>query len=241
VETHRVLGGSLKASKRAADEIEGVVHELNGICRTSSLEFALKVGAVIIHNFYGGDTKAWRDRGPKTYSFRRLAKHPDLLISAGALFRCVAVFELCDRLRAASRWRRLGASHLRAVIGMPPDRQEELLAIANEQRWSVQLLQTKAQELRQGSSRGGRRARSPLEKNLHALNKRLLDFESALKELEERGPLARKSDLKIVSELEVALQQLGHSVETLRKRLALTAQSTSEPFMPRLARGLDCR
>src|SRR5688572_20149166 len=75
----------------SAEQIDEVVHQLNGICRNSSLEFALRVGAVIIHHFYAGDAHAWRDRGPKVHSFRRLAEHPELALSAGAIYRCVAI------------------------------------------------------------------------------------------------------------------------------------------------------
>jgi hypothetical protein len=206
-------------SSASTDQIEELVNELNGICRTSSLEFALKVGAVIIHNVYEGDTKAWRDRGPKVHSFRRLAEHPNLLISPGALYRCVAVFELCERLRAPTRWRRLGASHLRAVIGLPAERQEALLAVANEERWSVQVLQERAQQLKVGRSRGGRRARSPLEKNLRALDQRLRDCEGALQQLELGNSEELKKTLQLLMKLETALEHIGGVVETCRGRL----------------------
>lgn len=189
-----------------SEHVEQVVNELNGICRTSSLEFALKVGAIIIHNFYNGDTAAWRHRGPKLHSFRRLAEHPGLLISPGALYRCVAVFELCDRLRAPARWRRLGASHLRVVIGLPPERQEALLAKANEQRWSVELLQTKARELKANRARGGRRARSPLEKSLVALDQRLQDCALLLEQLGSEDAEELEKNLEL-------LARIGSSME----------------------------
>ncbi len=202
------------------EQIDEVVNQLNGICRTSSLEFALKVGAVIIHHFYGGDTKAWRDRGPKVNSFRRLAEHPELPMSAGALYRCVAVFEMCDRLRAPSKWRRLGASHLRAVIGVPPDRQENLLAKANEERWSVQFLQTKAQELREGRPRGGRRPQSPLEKNLRALDQCLRDCEGAFDRVEAHKLEELDQSLQLLTKMRASVDELTRAVEVRRGRLA---------------------
>lgn len=217
--TDRARSSSVASSAAFPEQIEQVVNELNGICRTSSLEFALKVGAVIIHNFYEGDTNAWRTRGAKLHSFRRLAEHPELLISPGALYRCVAVFELCDRLRAPSRWRRLGASHLRAVIGLPPTRQEELLAMANEERWSVQVLQAKAQEIREDRSRGGRRAQSPLEKSLCSLDQRLQECQTAFEQLEASNSDDIERGLRLLVVLESALERLGRSVEIWRGRL----------------------
>src|SRR5512138_314727 len=68
------------------EQLDEVVLQLNGISRSASLEFALRVGATIIHHVYGGDTQAWRVRGPKTLSFRRLAERPDLALSAAALY-----------------------------------------------------------------------------------------------------------------------------------------------------------
>src|SRR6478735_5141212 len=99
----------MKPPVEERDTVDRVVEHLNRICRNSGLEFALQVGSVVIHHFYDGDVEAWRVRGPKAVSFRRLALHPQLPMSPGALYRCVALFELCDRLEAPSRWRNLGA------------------------------------------------------------------------------------------------------------------------------------
>src|SRR4051794_34652916 len=127
---------SCHSEPEVSDEsIQLVVYQIGQICRDSSLEFALRVGAVVIHNFYDGEVNSWRGRGPKLHSFRRLARHPELPMSPAALYRCVAIFELCERLNAPARWRRLSASHLRTVLGLPPDAQEQLLATANKHHW----------------------------------------------------------------------------------------------------------
>ena len=167
------------------DDLNLVVKQLRTICRDSSLEFALRVGAVVIHNFYFGDVGAWRTRGPKLHSFRRLAEHPELPMSPAALYRCVAVFELCERCNAPARWRRLGASHLRTVLGLAPDVQEKLLAAANEHSWTVKTLQSEAIGWRTGASRrGGRKPMSILLKSLSAIRRSLqgceIDLESEL-------------------------------------------------------------
>lgn len=145
------------------DTVERVVDHLKRVCRNTGLELALQVGSVIIHHFYDGDVVAWRARGPKTASFRRLAAHPELPMSPGMLYRCAALFELCDRLEAPSRWRNLGASHLRAVLGLPPSLQERLLALANDQRWTVQSLDAEVRKHRSVRElKGGRRPQPAL-------------------------------------------------------------------------------
>ena len=89
--------------RRAAVEASGaqiniVVGQLKRLTRTANLEFALRMGGLIIHHFYHGDTAAWRTRGRKSASFRRLTRHAEMPLSAGALYRCVALYELCERL-----------------------------------------------------------------------------------------------------------------------------------------------
>ena len=203
----------------SSDQIDEVVHQLNGICRSSSLEFALRVGSVIIHHFYNGDTDTWRSRGPKVNSFRRLAEHPDLALSAGALYRCVAIFEMCDRLRAASRWRRLGASHLRVVIGLPPDKQESLLNSANEERWSVQMLQAKTQGLRTSRTRGGRRAQSALGKHLRMLDRCLQDWDVALDSVGSHELDELERTVHLLEKMKTCVDELAEAVEAQRSRL----------------------
>lgn len=212
-----------------AEQLDNVVSQINGICRTSGLEFAMRVGAVIIHHFYEGDTEAWRHRGPKVTSFRRLAAHPDLALSAGALYRCVAIFEICNRLRAASRWRRLGATHLRAVIGVPDDQQGRLLDKANDERWSVRTLEAHAQGLRAGRSRGGRRAQSPLGKHLGVLDRCLQGYEIALSSVQSHDPDELDRSLQLLQKIKASVEELSGAVSARRSQL--------EPMVMRAAAG----
>ena len=220
----------------SAEQLDEVVHQLNGICRSSSLEFALRVGAVIIHHFYGGDMDAWRERGPKLNSFRRLSEHPDLALSAGALYRCVAIFEMCERLRAASRWRRLGASHLRAVIGLPSAQQEYLLTRANNERWTVQALQAKAQPLRAGRMRGGRRAQSLLDKQLRTLDRCLEDWGRALESVGQQEVEKLEHSLHLLQKMKTSVEELAVAVQAKRSRLVGTESCPSDAPSPRRMR-----
>jgi hypothetical protein len=174
------------AAGPSEEELDQIVAQLGRLARTASLEFALRVGAVIVHHFYGGDTDAWRLRGPKTASFRRLAEHPGLPMSPGALYRCVAIFELCDRLGAPSRWRNLGASHLRAVLGLDAEVQERVLAIANAERWTVRTLHAevlKGKLARQ--NRGGRRPQSTATKIVNTIRKCLEEHREVIEQFDD--------------------------------------------------------
>lgn len=178
-------------SAPSEEELDVVVTHIRQICTESSLDFALRVGGVVIHHFYGGDVTAWRSRGHKANSFRRLAEHPKLPMSPAALYRCVAVFELCDRLNAPSRWRRLSASHLRTVIGLESENQERLLSLANREQWSVKMLQDAAVRCRSTeSSRGGRKRQSAVVRSLSTIRRNLraceVDWDEEVSSLEQQ-------------------------------------------------------
>lgn len=199
----------------APEDLDFVVRQLRQVCRDSSLEFALRVGSIVIHNFFGGEIGAWRIKGPKATSFRRLAEHPDLPMSPAALYRCVAIFELCDRLDAITRWKQLGPSHLRAVLGLEPAEQERLLAIANQERWSVKKLEAAAieqRDLRAGRSRRPRR--SALVATLSGIQRNILsrsvELEHEVSSLDP-GELARI--MALIAEVQVWLQGVTHALE----------------------------
>ncbi len=75
----------------------------------------LSVGKVVIDAFFAGDASAWRKRGPKKISLRKLAHHPDLLMKPGALYLCVAIYELWQRLEIDAK-SRLSTTHLRYCL-----------------------------------------------------------------------------------------------------------------------------
>lgn len=153
------------------DEINIVVSKLVQIVRESTLDYAIRVGSLIIHYFYQGDMKRWRLKGPKTTSFRRLAEHPCLPMSASALYRCVAIYDLCERLNAISRWHRLSASHLRIVLRLSEEDQTRLLSAANANHWSVQRLQAEARNLQSHSEARGPRTTEPLKQNVKCIER----------------------------------------------------------------------
>jgi hypothetical protein len=198
---------------RAGEEIEMVVAQIKRLARTASLEFALRVGGVIIHHFYEGDTDVWRTRGPKTMSFRRLSQHPGLPLSAGSLYRCVALYELCDRLNAPSRWEHLSASHFRVVLGLPCATQEKLLATANAKRWTVKTLQQEAlREKALKTNSGGRRADPPVAKSLKMVRKCLEDHRHVLERAERVSPSDVQQSLSLLEETKTWIERLRTSL-----------------------------
>ncbi len=158
-----------------ADPVEQVVAELNRICKAATFQFATAVGSLIIARFYGGNLDAWRTRGIKDCSLRKLARHPHLPMSAVALYRSIAIYEMCERL-GISRCRHLSTSHLRTVLPLSADQQEALLRTAETDRWTVRRLEEEVQAVgTQASTRGGRKRRTRMKKTIRLLQKCLDD------------------------------------------------------------------
>jgi hypothetical protein len=198
------------------DEIHIIVAQIRRLARGASLEFALRVGAIIIHHFYGGESEVWRSRGPKTASFRKLARHPELPMSAGALYRCVAVYELCDRLNAASRWEQLGASHLRLVLGLPQRLQEQLLTKANAERWTVKTLHEEVLRQKPAQTRGGRRPRPPLARSLMVIRKCLDDCRLTMERTGELSDEDHEFSIQVLEETRCQLEALSELLRLAR-------------------------
>lgn len=155
--------------------MDTVVRELNEAFRGGTMDLHLKMGQVIINRLYAGDLSAWRAHGPKEVSFESLAARTgrDLLVSASSLYRAVALFELTERL-GVSKWKSLGVSHLRAVLGLADQQQRPLLAAAEQGEWTVERLETEVSKLRGSENR--RRGRPPLPafmKTVHRIAKAL--------------------------------------------------------------------
>ncbi len=120
--------------------VNRVVVQLNAICKTATFDFAMSVGHLIISSFYSDDLNAWRSRGAKNTSFRKLARHPNLPMSPTALYRSVAMYELCGRL-GITQWKHVSTSHIRLVLPLANDDQARLLQSVEVNAWPVRRLQ----------------------------------------------------------------------------------------------------
>ncbi len=169
----------------AHDElVENVVLRLNAIRRAATFDFVMGVGALIVETFYSGDLTAWRMRGRKEASFRRLSRHPDLPMSSVALYRCVAIYEMCERL-GIRNWKHVTTTHLRVVLPLPPETQRQLLDAAESSCWSVRRIEEVAANLQTlGPSahrhRGGRKPCSRVRTAVQVVEGRLCAVADAL-------------------------------------------------------------
>lgn len=162
------------------DPVETVVRKLNVICKAATLEFALAVGKLIVDGFFGGEIARCRSHNPKkNVSLRKLARHPDLPLSRSALYRSIAIYELCERL-GLRNWRHVSTSHIRLVLPLPTDAQERLLQLAEVNRWTVRRLDDEIGEAAKNVPSGVHRTSSRRPSGLGVAAKRLSDCVEAM-------------------------------------------------------------
>jgi len=137
-----------------SDEVlDEVAEKIRNLQRMATLDLAMSIGKIIVGEVYGGDLAAWRSRGAKDASFRKLAARDDLGLSRSSLQRSVAIYEMSERL-GVSTWRHLGVSHLRTVLGLPEEQQRGLLTEAEDAGWTVEKMLSEAAKLKKPDGRG---------------------------------------------------------------------------------------
>jgi hypothetical protein len=121
-------------------DVEGLVTELRRLYVGAGVELAVNMGRLIIERLFCGDLERWRSRGRKDISFRKLEKHPDLPFRASTLSRAVAIYMLSKRRGDLMDFRHVRPSHLHEIARLTEEDQDNLLAKAEAERWSMRKL-----------------------------------------------------------------------------------------------------
>jgi len=225
---------SSSSNAKLDDVVERVVLKMNSICRKATFDFSISIGQLVIDNFYGGKIVGWRKRGPKHASLRRLAKHPDLPMSAGALYRCVAIYELCQRL-GASQWKHVCTSHVRVVLPLQPPDQVRLLIAAESHRWPVRRLTEEVAKHRGCASdtrgRGGRKALSHFGRTVRVLQ-RCLTPSGHLLGADDLDVYPAQADVQSVLGTLRSVMHACAVLETLLARTAAGREHTCPGYLP---------
>jgi hypothetical protein len=193
--------------------------------RSATFEFAMSVGKLIINTFYGGSMTAWRDRGVKDCSFRRLARHPQLRMSPSALYRSVAIFELCQRLGIES-WDHVSMSHVRLVLPLPVEHQARLLESAERNQWPTRRLQQEIATLaKPGANPLTRKRRARLGEMIQALE-RCIDETNRFVGMDDSSYDPSPDSVRRAREL---LQRLNHACVALERHLPAAHSEVPPP------------
>src|SRR5262245_57387900 len=155
------------------------ISQLSTIKRTASVTFGLQVGATIVEQMFHGNSIELRRRGPKDLSLRRLARHPELPMTARTLYLAVGIYELCTRLGQDPASLRLDVSHFEAVLPAPRAHQTALLLQAAANRWTVRRLREKVAAIAR-PRRGGRRRQSFVARSARSVERALGELDDLL-------------------------------------------------------------
>lgn len=189
------------------ERIGKTIAELRKLTRGASLQFALTVGRVVVDTLYDGDAGAWRSRARKDHALRALAARPDLPMSASALYRALAIYELSRRQAGGQAWQHIGVSHLRAVLGLAEEAQTALLARAESEQWTATRLERETLAFRASGRQSGGRKRMP-------------GYVKSIRRIFELSSAEALEGLESVAELNAAeLTELMQMLESARGQL----------------------
>jgi hypothetical protein len=146
--------------RHGGPDVEATIQDIRRMAADATVNLSVAIGELIVRRFYGGNIGAWRQRKGRDASFRALARHPGLPLSASGLYRSVCIYEMTLRIPALAD-PCFTPSHLRAVIGLAPDTQETLLNRARHERWTVRALEEEISRLRRDDMRPRGRKRLP--------------------------------------------------------------------------------
>jgi hypothetical protein len=177
------LGGS----SRLADPqmLDRVVANLRVIQRGSGLQKALTIGELILEHFYGGDPREWRNRRRnKDNSIRGLAARSDCPFSKSTLNEAVTVYVASRALPCVRTFGHIGAAHVAAVLKLPPDEREAMLARAERERMGIREFRLVVMNARHAAEeRHGAPVADNEEHLLFALGRRLVEARQHLLQL----------------------------------------------------------
>ncbi len=195
--------------------VDEVVREINAIHGRASLDAALSIGRLIVDRFYHGDLSVWRSRKNKEVSFRRLAAraNTDLCVSATSLYRAVALYDLDRRIGIANL--KLTMTQLRVVLGLPEERQVELLTAADNQKWSSDRIEREAVKVR--STMGSRTGRPPSPPLFRAFRKLTHSWKEVEEVFDGEGPANLSSEQ--AKRLYMAIDDLRNRIERIGRRI----------------------
>lgn len=200
------------ASDPRSEVIDLVVRELAVVIRRATDELAMEIGALVIRRFYGGNLGAWRSRGLRDPTFRQLAAHPDLPISASALYRSVSVYEMRRRFASECWAALLTSTHFAAVVNLPHVEQHRLLSSAHAKDWTTRELERAAVEVRQLHGRTGRRRVAPIVKAIRQLSR---DLEHVVQTVtvDRLATGSRQELAHVVHEMEIAIAHVTRALQ----------------------------
>lgn len=158
-------------------DVDATVDALCEVQRQHGIAFSVAVGRIVVEGIYGGDAGQVHARRKDCPTLRALAAHPRVPFSATALHHAIGIYQLCARNPGVLDTE-LTVTHLRAVLPLPAEVQDQLLSRAVAGGWTTQTLQRAARGAKTVSGKGGRSRLPQVVKTLTRLDRVARDAEA---------------------------------------------------------------
>ncbi len=129
----------------AEPPLDGLVRRINGIVVGHGLAAILEVADAVVTHFHGGDYAASTRRSrSKAAGLRRLAEHPDLLLSKSTLHRYLSVARQVREMDHELAWRLTPSAHVALLPVRNTAEKTRLARAALENGWGSRELRKRA-------------------------------------------------------------------------------------------------
>jgi hypothetical protein len=196
--------------------VRRVVDGVNAIELAHGLDRVRALGRVVVDALFGGDVARFRTEAKAHRSFRALARHDDLLVSASALWYAIAIYEQLHLL-PADLCARLSVTHHRRLLGLRDlTARTHLARRAVEGRWSVRRLDDevgRARHAERDRPRGGRPRLTPSERTDRMARRFVAALEGTLLDA------ARRADADEIARIRASLAATARALDAEVERL----------------------
>ena len=197
------------------EELQRLGLKLKGLLDGHERNAALDIGRELFEVvFAGSEELVRRNSKTKTQSMRTVAEAMGK--STSYLSRAIGVHLLARAHGGLERWPQLSISHFRAVLGLPPERQGQLLDQAQAEGWDVARLDAASSDGNLARARGPQaEALFEVHRALRALSRMLTDSDGLMADLGTAGIPGH-----LVEGLAAALRQTEQQVQGIHEVLA---------------------
>jgi len=187
-------------------KVNALVHKLTDFYSRQVLLTSYELGKLVVEELFDGDPSTIHQHGPKENALASLLRHDQLPCSSATLSRAVRVYELLSRLPQFKDHKQLALGHLYAVLPVAEDKQERLLELAVDKKWTAENFQEHIAKLNKKELSGSSRGRPALPEGLKALGvvERLLDKETGLHDLE----FVEKLETKQIERMKTVVEEM---------------------------------
>jgi hypothetical protein len=219
-----VLGGAGEGP-----DIDSIVRELRALYCVTGLKLALTIGKVVLDRIYGGDVDLWHSRGRKDQSFRKLAKHPALPFGPSTLSRAVGIYEISLRRHDLLELPNLTSSHVRELLKLPSEQQDQLIDRTCRDEWSVERLRREIERLRGAEPKALGRRQAPRFATFLRTLAREIRQSVLLQEVDRIAGLANDETEELLRTARALRDQSQLIIEHLGRHLVALGGAPAEP------------